>query len=84
MLSLLPIIQLVLQILQIVTAVLLIILVLIHSPKGDSLGGMGGMANLFTSQRSAEAGLNKLTTWVASLFFASSLFLGYFFTYPLQ
>ncbi len=82
--SLLPIIQVILQVLQIVSAILLIILVMIHSPKSDSLGGMGSMANLFTSQRSAEAGLNKLTTWVASLFFASSLILGYFFNYPQQ
>ena len=35
-------------ILQIIAAVLLIILVLIHSPKGDGLGAMGGMANIFS------------------------------------
>ena len=55
-------------ILQIIAAVLLIILVLIHSPKGDGLGAMGGMANIFSSQKSAESGLNKLTANVALVF----------------
>ena len=41
-------------IIQIISAVLLIIMVLLHSPKGDGLGAIGGAANLFTSQKSAE------------------------------
>ena len=60
-------------ILQIIAAVLLIILVLIHSPKGDGLGAMG---NIFSSQKSAESGLNKLTANVALVFVVTSLITG--------
>ena len=61
------------QIVQIVWAVsclLLIILVLLHSPKGDGLGGIGGQAQLFSSTKSAEATLNRIT-WILSLTFIS-------------
>ena len=61
------------QIVQIVWAVscfLLIVLVLLHSPKGDGLGGIGGQAQLFTSTKSAEATLNRIT-WFLSLTFMS-------------
>ena len=64
-------------ILQIIAAVLLIILVLIHSPKGDGLGAMGGMANIFSSQKSAEKGLNKLTGIVAAIFLVCTFLLGF-------
>ncbi len=66
-----------LWIIQIISAILLIILVLIHSPKGDGLGAMGGMANIFSSQKSAESGLNKLTANVALIFVVTSLFTGF-------
>ncbi|MGJ3247967.1 MAG: preprotein translocase subunit SecG [Elainellaceae cyanobacterium] len=46
----------------------LIILVLLHSPKGDGLGGLGGQAQLFTSTKSAETTLNRLT-WTLSVLF---------------
>lgn len=39
----------------------LIALVLLHSPKGDGLGGLGGQAQLFTSTKSAETALNRIT-----------------------
>lgn len=61
------------QLVQIVWAVscaLLIILVLLHSPKGDGLGGIGGQAQLFSSTKSAEATLNRIT-WILSLTFIS-------------
>ena len=64
-------------ILQIIAAVLLIILVLIHSPKGDGLGAMGGMANIFSSQKSAESGLNKLTMYIAIIFIVTTLITGF-------
>ena len=51
-----------------VAAVLLIILILLHSPKGDGLGAIGGAANLFSSQKSAEKGLNR-TTYIIGLVF---------------
>ncbi len=60
---------LILQILQMIVGVMLIVLVLLHSPKGDGMGGIGGAAQLFSSQRGAEAGLNKVTTWVTVIFF---------------
>lgn len=66
-----------LWIVQIISAILLVILVLIHSPKGDGLGAMGGMANIFSSQKSAESGLNKLTANVAVIFVVTSLITGF-------
>ena len=65
-----------LWIIQIISAILLVILVLIHSPKGDGLGAMGGMANIFSSQKSAESGLNKLTANIAVIFVVTSLITG--------
>ena len=47
------------------SAILLIILILMHSPKGDGIAGIGSAAQMFTSQKSAEKGLNKLTGIVA-------------------
>ncbi|HIK37436.1 MAG: preprotein translocase subunit SecG [Geminocystis sp.] len=46
-----------------ISAVFLIILVLLHSPKGDGIGGIGGQAQLFTSAKTAEAALNRVT-WI--------------------
>ncbi|MGN0015009.1 MAG: preprotein translocase subunit SecG [Candidatus Gastranaerophilaceae bacterium] len=64
-------------IIQILSALLLLILVLLHSPKGDGLAAIGGMANLFSSQKSAETGLNKLTAIVAVVFIITSLITGF-------
>ncbi|RMF25939.1 MAG: preprotein translocase subunit SecG [Cyanobacteria bacterium J083] len=50
------------------SAVLLVILVLLHSPKGDGIGGIGGQAQLFTSTKTAEKTLNRIT-WVLSITF---------------
>jgi preprotein translocase subunit SecG len=50
------------------SAVGVIILVLLHSPKGDGLGSLGGQAQLFTSTKSAEATLNRVT-WTLTLLF---------------
>ncbi|WP_330204189.1 preprotein translocase subunit SecG [Cyanobacterium sp. Dongsha4] len=58
------------QIIWLVSASLLILLVLLHSPKGDGLGGIGGQAQLFSSTKSAEATLNRVT-WILSLTFIS-------------
>ncbi len=46
----------------------LIILVLLHSPKGDGLGSLGGQAQLFTSTKSAETTLNRVT-WILAVIF---------------
>lgn len=50
------------------SALLLIILILLHSPKGDGIGGIGGQAQLFTSTKSAEKTLNRVT-WILSVIF---------------
>lgn len=68
----------ILQVLQGITCVVLIGLVLIHSPKGDGIGGIGGAAQIFSSQRGAEAGLNKLTAWVVAAFFLLSAITGFY------
>jgi len=58
----------VLQIIWGVSALGLIVLVLLHSPKGDGIGGIGGQAQLFTSAKSAETALNRVT-WVLAVIF---------------
>jgi preprotein translocase subunit SecG len=46
----------------------LIFLILLHSPKSDGLGGIGGQAQLFSSTKSAETSLNRLT-WILTVLF---------------
>jgi preprotein translocase subunit SecG len=58
----------VLQIIWSVSALGLVVLVLLHSPKGDGIGGIGGQAQLFTSTKSAETALNRVT-WVLAIIF---------------
>lgn len=62
---------------QIISGLLLVSLVLLHSPKGDGLAGIGGAANLFSSQKTAEKGLNKLTMYVAIVFIVCSFLTGF-------
>lgn len=64
-------------IIQIVSSLLLILLVMIHSPKGDGIGAIGGASQVFSSQKNAESGLNKLTMWVAIVFFVSTFIAGF-------
>jgi len=63
--------------LQIISAALLIILILMHSPKGDGIASIGGMSQVFASQKSAEKGLNKITYIIASIFLITTFILGY-------
>ena len=56
------------QIIWAVSAALLVVMVLLHSPKGDGIGGIGGQAQLFTSTKSAEKTLNRVT-WALSITF---------------
>lgn len=46
----------------------IIILVLLHSPKGDGLSGLSGQAQLFTSTKSAETTLNRVT-WALTILY---------------
>ena len=62
---------------QIASALLLIVLILLHSPKGDGIGGIGGASQLFSSQKSAETGLNKLTTIISVIFILCTILLGF-------
>lgn len=62
-----------------ISALLLIVLILMHSPKGDGIAGIGGAANMFASQKSAEKGLNKLTGIVATIFLVCTFLLGFGF-----
>ncbi|CCH67398.1 Preprotein translocase subunit SecG (TC 3.A.5.1.1) [Richelia intracellularis HH01] len=50
------------------SAVGLIILVLLHSPKGDGIAAIGGQAQLFSSTKSAENTLNRVT-WTLTVIF---------------
>lgn len=61
----------------VVSAVLLIVLVLMHSPKGDGIAGIGNAAQMFSSQKSAEKGLNKLTAIMAGIFVVCVFLLGF-------
>ena len=62
---------------QIISALLLIVLILMHSPKGDGIAGIGNAAQVFSSQKSAEKGLNKLTYIVAGVFTVCVFLLGF-------
>ena len=62
---------------QILSALFLVILILLHSPKGDGIAGIGGASHIFTSQKSAEKGLNKITAIVAAVFILCTFLLGY-------
>jgi preprotein translocase subunit SecG len=53
----------------IVSGALLIISVLLHSPKGDGMGGLAASGgSMFTSARSAENTLNRVTWTLLSVF----------------
>ncbi|MEO1068308.1 MAG: preprotein translocase subunit SecG [Cyanobacteria bacterium J06638_6] len=65
----------VLKVVWMVAAVGLTALVLLHSPKGDGLGGLGGQAQLFTSTKSAETTLNRLTWTLTVLFMGLTVIL---------
>ncbi|MBD1914514.1 MULTISPECIES: preprotein translocase subunit SecG [Cyanophyceae] len=58
----------ILKVIWMVAAVGLTGMVLLHSPKGDGLGGLGGQAQLFTSTKSAETTLNRVT-WTLTVLF---------------
>ena len=62
---------------EVISALLLIVLILMHSPKGDGIAGIGNAAQMFTSQKSVEKGLNKLTGIVAGIFVLCVFLLGF-------
>ncbi|MBD2450307.1 preprotein translocase subunit SecG [Nostoc sp. FACHB-152] len=56
------------QIIWALAALGMIVLVLLHSPKGDGIGAIGGQAQLFSSTKSAENTLNRIT-WALTVIF---------------
>ena len=76
--DLMALVRILLQVIQIASSVVLIGLVLIHSPKGDGIGAIGGTAQLFSSQKGAEAALNRITAWTAGIFYFVSFVLGHY------
>lgn len=56
------------QIIWAISALGVIVLVLLHSPKGDGIGAIGGQAQLFSSTKSAENTLNRVT-WALTVIF---------------
>lgn len=64
-------------VIQIISALLLILFILLHSPKGEGLASIGSASQLFSSQKSAEEGLNKITYTLGGIFIVTTLLLGY-------
>ena len=58
------------QIIWAASAFLSIVFILLHSPKGDGLGGIGGQSQMFTSTKSAENALNRITWGLGITFIA--------------
>lgn len=58
------------------SGLLLVISILLHSPKGDGLGGLvSGGGGMFTSARSAEATLNRVSWTLMALFLTLAVIL---------
>ena len=62
---------------QIISAIFTIMLVLMHSPKGDGMASIGAASQLFSSQKSTEKGLNKVTYFFVGIFVVSTFLLGF-------
>lgn len=52
---------------QLFLSLALIVVIILHPAKGGGLGSMGGSAQVFGSQKGAEAGLNRITIGIAVL-----------------
>jgi preprotein translocase subunit SecG len=65
-----------------IVAICLVVLILLHSPKSDGLGGFSGQAQLFSSTKSAETALNRITWFLTSAFLGLTVVLsgGWFTT----
>ena len=63
------------EILWLASAVLLVIFVLLHSPKNDGIGLGGGQSQFFTSAKSAEKTLSRITWALGLVFLGSSVVL---------
>ena len=63
--------------LQIISAFLSVCFILMHSPKGDGMASIGAASQLFSSQKSTEKGLNKITYFFVGIFVLSTFMLGF-------
>ncbi|MBR6299021.1 MAG: preprotein translocase subunit SecG [Candidatus Gastranaerophilales bacterium] len=64
-------------VIQMISAVLSVFLILLHSPKGDGMAAIGAASQLFSSQKSTEKGLNKVTYFFVGIFVLTSFLLGF-------
>ncbi len=53
---------------EFISAIALTVAVLLHSAKGEGLGGIGGQAKLYHSQKGLEDGLTRVTSIIATIF----------------
>lgn len=65
----------IIEIIWCVAAFGLTAMVLLHSPKGDGIGGIGGQAQLFSSTKSAESNLNRITWGLFLIFITLTIIL---------
>jgi preprotein translocase subunit SecG len=65
----------IIEIIWCVSAFGLTAMVLLHSPKGDGIGGIGGQAQLFSSTKSAESNLNRITWGLFMVFITLTIVL---------
>ena len=65
---------------ELLSGLLLIAAILIHSPKGEGLGAIGGQAKMFNNpNKGMEAGLDRFTYAMATIFLTVATILGVFF-----
>ena len=65
---------------ELISGLLLIGAILIHTPKGEGLGAIGGQAKMFNNpHKGMEAGLDRFTYIVATIFLGVATVLGIFF-----
>mgnify|MGYP001459201794 CR=1 FL=1 len=67
--------KLFLLIIEFTAAIILIAAILLHQPKGEGLGGIGGQARVFNTQKGMESGLNRFTGIVAAIFLIGAIIL---------
>ena len=65
----------IIEIIWSISAFGLMAMVLLHSPKGDGIGGIGGQAQLFSSTKSAESNLNRITWGLFLVFITLTIIL---------
>lgn len=71
--SVMTALQILLTFLEFTLSIALVVAVLLHTAKGEGLAGIGGSAQLFGSQKGVEAGLNRVTSIIAGLWFVVAI-----------